>query len=125
LADVSRTIHRSSPACIAATDVLVFGLAFGSIFEILFSDWELGDNPYPPKDGYPWMDSKDVALCYMAALTCVLSLLISSAILIQIGRGDLYFASGVVWIAVAFSERSQSGRLIERTLTGMAFHWTQ
>jgi hypothetical protein len=73
LLDASRTVPRTTPPCIATTDVIILALACGSIFEILFSDWGLGDDPYRPKNGYPWVPSEDVALWFMAGITCVLN----------------------------------------------------
>ncbi|KAE9377712.1 hypothetical protein N431DRAFT_554061 [Stipitochalara longipes BDJ] len=69
LADTSRRIRRILLPCAVTTDIIVLALACGSILEIVFSDWGLGDDPNPPVNGYPWMDSEDVALWYMVAVT--------------------------------------------------------
>ena len=71
LADASRSIPRAPPRCDVMIDCLVFALACGSIFQILVSDWALGDDPNPPVNGYPWADSDDVALWYMVTIACV------------------------------------------------------
>ena len=72
LADASRSISRVPPGCDVMVDFLILALAIGSVFQILVSDWGLGDDPDPPVNGYPWVDSDGVALLYMAAIASVL-----------------------------------------------------
>lgn len=71
LADVSRTISRVPIPWAIFLDICVLGLACGSVFVVILDDWSLGDDPNPPINGYPWMDSKCVAMWYMVAVTCV------------------------------------------------------
>jgi hypothetical protein len=69
LADISRTVLRVPVAWAIFLDICVLGLACGSIFAVILDDWSLGDDPNPPINGYPWMDSEDIAIWCMVAIT--------------------------------------------------------
>lgn len=69
LADTSRTIPRIEVCCAVTVDVLILGLACGSIFEIFLDDYQQAD-----ADTHPRVVLKEVAFFYIVAILCVLNI---------------------------------------------------